>query len=66
MKVIIEYDQLNGTMYDKAGAMIGTWHALDHFGTPDDQGATVRDLIKLKEAGFSAEEIVAMKEGGVL
>ena len=64
-KVILNYDESSGVISDKFGTQVGNWLDLQSLGEPSD-GANVRDLIKLKEAGFTAEDIVAMKEGGVL
>ena len=65
MKVIVEYDQVTGEIKDKSGMTIGSWFELEHFGSPDEPNK-VRDIIKLKDAGFTAEDIVTMKEGGLL
>lgn len=65
MKVTIDYDSTTGAMTDKRGTLVGTWVGLEHFGDAEKKDI-VRDLIKLKEAGFTADEIVAMKEGGLL
>lgn len=66
MKVIFEYDPSTGNLTDRDGCVYTVGMNMNHFGDPAEQGTTVRDLIKLKEAGFSAEEIVQMKDGGVL
>lgn len=65
-KVVVEYDESTGQVYDAIGTPIIMWAGLQHFGEAQDSGVSVRDVIKLKEAGFSAEEIVTMKDGGVL
>lgn len=65
-KVIVEYDESTGQICDAIGTPIFTWPGLQHFGEAQDSGVSVRDVIKLKEGGFSAEEIVTMRDGGVL
>lgn len=64
-RVIVQYEESSGNIFDRNGTLITAWHGLEHMGEPEN-GSNVRDLIKLKEAGFTAEDIVAMKEGGVL
>lgn len=64
-KVIVEYNESNGELTDAKGMVVGNWMGLDSF--PEQEPETgLRDLIKLKDAGFTADDIVAMKEGGVL
>ncbi|MCZ4284569.1 hypothetical protein O4H29_06940 [Marinobacter salarius] len=67
-KVIVEYEDSSGTIFDANGMNVGTWHNLEHFGEPDAQGGSMkpRDLIALKEAGFTAEDLVTMRDGGVI
>lgn len=64
-RVILNYDESSGVISDKLGTEVGNWFDLQSFGEPSGE-PNVRDLIKLKEAGFTAEDIVALKEGGVL
>lgn len=64
-KIVIEYDETTGNMVDASGMCIGNWTEVKPFDEIDRQ-STVRDLIKLKDAGFSADDIVTMKEGGVI
>lgn len=67
-KVVLEYDEVSGEIYSKDGINVGSWMNLVHFGEHDDQGGTipVREVVKLKEAGFTAEDIVTMFDAGAL
>jgi len=63
-KIILEYGH-DGSIFDASGTMITTWQNLEHFGEHEDK-ASIDDLVKLKEAGFTSEEIVEMKKKGVI
>ena len=62
MKVIIEYDPVTGQLSDKNGVMIATW-----MGLQADDAAVVgtavdtEKLVKLKNAGFTADELVELR-----
>ena len=65
MKVVVEYDPVTGTISDNEGTYIGCWVGLKHF----EEGLSnsgVEVLIKLKDAGYTAEEVVQLKMGGLL
>lgn len=66
MKVTIEYDPQTGNMTDAKGAFIGCWIGLETFGDELQSSDPVEDIVRLKNAGLSAEDIVALKKGGVL
>ena len=64
-KVVIEYDKSTGDIYGIGESHPATtWLGLNVESVQNKP--EVRDLIKLKEAGFSAEEIVEMSKGGLL
>jgi len=65
-KVIVEYDEVSGNLFDATGLQIATWCNLQHFGEPGETTLKPRDLVALKDAGFTAEDIVIMREGGVI
>ena len=67
-KVIMEIDD-NDNVYGPGNWLVGMAQANNpHFGEaePGKSGCTVQELVKLKDAGFTAGEIVEMKEGGLL
>lgn len=66
MKVVIEYDPATGNMTDAKGAYVGCWMQLESFGNELTVSDPVEDIVKLKNSGFTAEDIVALKKGGVL
>lgn len=66
MKVVIDYDPASGNMTDAKGAYVGSWMGLESFGEELSTNDPVEDIVKLKNSGFTAEDIVAMKKGGVL
>lgn len=64
MKILLDYDQATGTMTDANGAIVGTWAGAKGFEM--EPTVSVRDLVKMKDAGFTAEDIVELKNSGVL
>jgi len=63
-KIILEYGH-DGSVFDASGTIIATWPNLEHFGEHEDK-TSIDDLVKLKEVGFTSEEIVEMKKKGVI
>lgn len=66
MKVIFEYNSGTGEIKDSAGVsifMIG----MTPFTSEDKeaQSTDIDGMIKLKNAGFTAEEIIEMKKAGI-
>ena len=63
MKVILEYDATTGVLTDRNGAQVGVWIGVQGH---EPQLTTTLDpdpiasAIKLKAAGFTADEIVTM------
>ena len=64
MKVTLEYDVVTGTITDKLGIIVGTYCGLTSL--DDEQSSTsVDDMIKLKNSGFTAEEVIAIKKANL-
>lgn len=57
-KVTLEYDDASGQITDASGAIIGNWMGLDSFSSAGR--IKIDTLVKLKEAGYTAEEIISM------
>ena len=57
-----------GSIYDKKGMLVvsveGMGYEFDELG--DTATTTIDDLVKLKDAGFTAEEIVELKKREVI
>lgn len=64
-RVILEYDEATAQITDATGCMVGTWGGLKSFDSTNES-VPASTLIKLKEAGFDAEEIIAMNKAGML
>jgi hypothetical protein len=64
--VILKLDD-NGQVYGPGEHYIGMVNAngVQHFGEPAEP-TSIKDLINLREAGFTADEIVELKNAGVL
>jgi len=59
----LNYDQTSGQVTDKSGTLITTYIGA----TPVEieKSSTVDDIIKLKNAGFTAEDIIAIKKANL-
>lgn len=77
MKIQLNYDPATGQITDNTGAFIFNWLGLENHEVQNEavslqhgleykQFAAVSDLIKLKEAGFTADEIISMQARGVI
>ena len=62
MKIILEYNNETGQLIDKNGIYVGIYVGI----VPFDDSTTVDTIIKLKEAGFSANDIIEMNARGVV
>ena len=71
MKVILNYDQSTGMVHDNIGTYIGTWsnptdlEGHKETGAADDQ-SIIESIVRLKNAGFDAEEIIEIKKNGLV
>lgn len=63
--MILEYEVDSGNLYDVNGVLIVSWQGLQSF-ADGKAGVPVADLVKLKDAGFTAEEIVDLKRKEVI
>ena len=55
-KVVLNYDDANGQVTDRNGTVICTWLGLES----EESVTSVETLVKLKNAGFSADEIISL------
>jgi len=62
MKVIVEYEPNSGNITDSTGCLVGTFFSLKPFDEDQKSNATIGELVKLKEAGFTVDEIVTLKD----
>lgn len=63
-KVVLDYDPQTGELNDVHGTRIAVWSSLDSYPYSDPMKATidVEELISLKEAGFSTNDIIRIKK----
>lgn len=65
-KVILGYDPQTGSITDINGYCVATYSGLLYEEATEKETDVVHEMIKLKNAGFTAEEIVLFKNEGVL
>lgn len=65
-KIIVDYDPASKNLLTPDGAYVGIWP--DASGHPPEAASeiSVSKLCNLKEAGFSADEIVELKKGNII
>lgn len=68
MKIILEYTPSTGNITTKDDVYIGCYAGLEHLKLEEKSSTDVdvNQLVKLKDAGFSVDEMVALKDRGLL
>lgn len=67
MKIVLDYDKDTGEIKDPDnGVTVATWVGLAHHIAKESEGVEVSDLVALKEAGYTAEEIIELKKKGII
>ena len=66
-KIVLSYDDTTGFVYDANETYIGSNLTLKPFEiTEEKSGVAIDDLVKLRNAGFSTEEIIELKRKDLL
>ena len=65
MKVIVEYNAVTGEIKDAAGGAVFLCGMIPFDEIEQAQVNDIDGMIKLKNAGFTADEIIAMKKAGI-
>jgi len=60
MKIVLEYDEMLGQIKDDQGTVILTWPGLQGHEL-DESTYDIEGLIKLKNAGFTTDDIVELR-----
>lgn len=69
MKIELNYEPLTGQITNDIGVFIATCAGLNHLevkSNEKEQGSKTDVILKLKDAGFSADDIMAMSSRGVI
>lgn len=64
MKIILDYDEVTGTLTDIQGSTV-VYLGLKGFGEEDIK-ADVEDIIELVKLGVAPEDVIKMKNNGVI
>ena len=66
MKVLLEYDEKTGNM-SQNGIYIGAWVGLVEQKEPEDsKSSNIDSMVKLKNSGFTAKEVIEISKAGLL
>ena len=63
-KYYLEYDPASGVILDNTGCLVSTNPGFKPVQLETNGGGT-ENIIKLKDAGFTAEEIIQLKKAGL-
>ncbi len=63
-KQYLEYDRVSGAIVDGCGTLVANFTGFVPIEVEESQSDIV-NVIKLKDAGFTADEIIAMKKAGI-
>lgn len=66
MKVLLDYDETTNEVKDANNYCVGFCPSLKPFDCEESKKANVDDIVKLKEAGFEAQDIIELKRKGVI
>jgi hypothetical protein len=64
-KIVLSWDDSTGMVYDAKEMYVGTNLTLTPFEQPA-AGVAIDDLVKLRDAGFTTEEIIELKRKELL
>jgi hypothetical protein len=65
MKIQLDYDEVTGNVSCETG-FIASFPHLSQYEVKQESASNVSDLVKLKDAGFSAEEIIFLSSRGII
>lgn len=66
-KIVLEYETETGFIYDSVNMYVGSNMALKPFEeSKSSTGVPIDDLVKLKNAGFTTDEIIELKRKELL
>lgn len=67
MKIVLDYEVSTGGIIDPtSGISLGCLMGLDHHELKTNIGVDIESIVKLKNAGFTADEIIELKRKEVL
>jgi hypothetical protein len=66
MFIKLKYSESTGDIKTLDGMLITTWAGLEGCEIEEDQKVSIDEVVKLKEAGFTSEEIIEMHKKGVV
>ena len=61
----LEYDPVTGYITDKTGILVSTMVGFIPVDVKDESTTSIDDMIKLKNSGFTAEEVIAIKKANL-
>lgn len=66
MNIKVKYDKNTGEVRSLDDLYIGICMGIEKFEDDKDEKVTIDEVVKLKEAGFTSEEIIEMHKKGVV
>jgi len=63
--VVLQYDSSTGALEDASGMALGNWFGVVSL-EPQTEPVSIRDLVMLKEAGYTTTDIIDLSQNGLL
>ena len=66
MKIILEYNESTGEINDYNGTFLGSFIGAKGFTYTEEENTTLKTITTLKSNGFEVEDIVKLKDAGLI
>ena len=66
MKILLNYDKVNGAISTNDGLIIFNYIGLENHEHDGDNGKYIESLVTLKNAGFEVNEIIELNRKGLV
>ena len=66
MKIELNYEPTTGQISGNSGEMICMWPGLEQHEAKSAKGEGVEGIVKLKDAGFTTEDIIALSSREII
>ena len=65
MSVYLKYNEASGNITDANGIIVACLLGLEGVDVDENKSTSIDDMIKLKNSGFTAEEVIAIKKANL-
>ena len=65
MSVYLKYNEGSGNITDANGTLVSCFKGFKGVDVDENKSTSIDDMIKLKNSGFTAEEVIAIKKANI-